>query len=279
MVYGRRYTRRYNRRTGVYKRKGYSMYKLYKNRSSGSQARQIYGLNNKLRRIERLTKPEINIAPLVQSVLRSDQGSVFVGGTGVKYFTPIQLTNLISQDADAQAGYARLEGRFARIQNITVKGTFSYLNALDSADVQRQPAYARVLIYQTENTRGDSLQIGEVFTTTTAGTVNDSTDSSGSTLGSYALMRAPLALGLARKVKVISDKLYAISDTRQTYMIKTKLRYVKNWYQAINEDVPKGNVVMRVLLYNTSSGSASTEIIAASECRLDLVSKCVYTDA
>ena len=282
MVFYRKY-----RRTGYgyarRRRSGYSMYKLYKSRSSGAQARQIYGLNKKLKRIQRLTKPEINIAPLVQSMMRSDQGTVVFTGSNVRFFGPTQLSNLISQDATAQTGFARLEGRFARIQNITLKGTFTYLNAEAgitlASDIQRQPAYARIVIYQTKTTRGDELSFGDIFSTTTAGTVRDSNNTEGSLLGNYSLMRAPLALGLARKAKIISDKLYVISDTKQAIMIKTKLKYVRNWYQAPNESGPKGNVVMMVLLYNTSANSDTDEIVAASECRLDLISKCVYTDA
>ena len=262
MVYYKKYRRtgnRYARRS----KNSYSMYKLYKSRSSGAQARQIYGLNKKLKRIQRLTKPEINIAPLVSRSLSSNLGIPVFTGSNVKYFDPVQLTNLITADATAQGGFARLEGRFARIQNITIKGTFTYLNAnagLDIVtDLQRQPAYARVVIYQTKATRGDNLTIADVFTTSTAGTVADSTGSDGSLLGNYSLMRAPLALGLARKAKVISDKLYMISDTKQAIMIKTKLRYVKNWYTAPNESAPKGNVVMMVLLYNTSANNADEE--------------------
>ena len=282
MVY--RYRGYYNRKRGTYRRKGYSMYKLYKNRSSASQARQIYGLNKKLKAIQRKTRPEINIAPLIQNTYRSDQGTTVYTGAHVKFFGPLQLTNVISQDANPQTGYARLEGRFARIQNITVKGTFTYLGAstgsiLEGTDLQRQPAYARVVIYQTKTTRSDDLSFGDVFSSSTAGTVKDSNNTEGSVLTDYALMRAPLALGLARKAKIISDKLYTISDTRQSIMLKTKLKYVKNWYQAPNESAPKGNVMMMVLLYNTSANDDEEAVVYASECRLDIVSKCVYTDA
>lgn len=282
MVY--RYRGRYNRRRGIYRRKGYSMYKLYKNRSSASQARQIYGLNKKLKAIQRKTRPEINIAPLVQSTMRSDQGSAVFTGSHVKLFGPVQLTNIIAQDANAQAGYARIEGRFARIQNITIKGTFTYLNAstgtiLEGTDLQRQPAYARVVIYQTKTARTDPLGTQDVFALTTAGTVNDSTGSAGTLLNDYAIMRAPLAVGLARVAKVISDKLYTISDTKQSFMIKTKLKYVKNWYQAPSDAAPKGNVMIMVLLYNTSANDDEEAVVNASECRLDIISKCVYTDA
>lgn len=281
MAFYRKY-RRTGRRYARKGRSGYSMYKLYKSRSSGAQARQIYGLNKKLKRIQRLTKPEINIAPLVQSTMRSDQGTAIFTGSYVKLFKT-QLTNLISQDAQATEGYSRLEGRFARIQNITLKGTFTYLNAETSLtlayDLQRQPAYARVVIYQTKTSRGQELDSRDVFSVNTSGTVADSTGSNGALLGNYALMRAPLALGLARTAKVISDKLYMISDTKQAIMIKTKLKYVRNWYQAPNDSAPKGGVWMMVLLYNTSAGVNNEDIVASSECRLDIISKCVYTDA
>lgn len=279
------YYRKYRRTRGSYTRKGrrnYSMYKLYKNRSSAAQSRQIYGLNKKIKRIQRLTKPEINIAPLVQTTMRSDQGAAVYTGSNVKRFA-LNLTNLISQDSEPVAGYVRLEGRFARIQNITIKGTFSYLNAiaglLGAEDLQRQPAYARIVIYQTKTARAEDVDYTDVFTLSTEGTVNDSTGNPGDLLSSYALMRAPLALGLARKAKVISDKLYMISDTKQAIMIKTKLKYVRNWYQAPNDNAPKGNVRMMVLLYNTSAGAEEPSVITASDCRLDIVSKCVYTDA
>lgn len=274
----RRYRSSYRRRG----RSGYTMYKLYKNRSSKAQSRQIYGLNKKLKRIQRLTKPEINIAPLVSTTMRSDQGTPIYTGSPVKLFS-LQLTNLVAQDAPAQAGFARIEGRFARIQNITIKGTFSYyspsagLNVV--TDLQRQPAYARIVIYQTKVARNAELDSSNVFSLTTEGTVADSASAVRTFLPPYGLMRAPLALGLARTAKVLSDKLYMVSDTKQSIMIKTKLKYVRNWYLAPNDNTPKGNVRMMVLLYNSSAADEDDSVILASECRLDLVSKCVYTDA
>lgn len=283
MAYPYRKYRRTNRSYVRRGRSGYSMYKLYKSRSSGAQARQIYGLNKKLKRIQRLTKPEINIAPLVSTTMRSDQGTAIYTGSNVKLFG-LNLTNMVSADAEAVAGYARLEGRFARIQNITIKGTFSYYNAIAGLsvavqDLQRQPAYARVVIYQTKTARDAMPDSADVFSITTSGTSNDSTGSAGTLLSNYALMRAPLALGLARVAKVLSDKLYTISDTKQSIMIKTKLKYVRNWYQAPSDNAPKGQVRMMVLLYNTSASNDDADVVAASECRLDLISKCVYTDA
>lgn len=264
------------------RRTTFSKYGTYRYRSSASQARQIYLLNKKINAIMKRTKPEVNIAPLISRTFSSDSGTAVSASTNVKYFGPVELTNLVGQDSAGVNGFARVEGRFARIQNITVKGTFTYLKSdagqIGAVDLQRQPAYARVVIYQTKTSRETSLGL-EIFSITTAGTVKDSTNSDGTALGNYALMRAPLSLGLARKCKIMSDKLYMISDTKQAINIKTKLKYVKNWYLAPNENAPKGNVMMMVLLYNTSANSEEEDIVDASECQLNVVSKCVYTDA
>lgn len=56
----RRYRRRNYRRRGY--RTRYSRYSTYRYRSAKAQARQIYGLNKKINRIEKRTKPEIYYA-------------------------------------------------------------------------------------------------------------------------------------------------------------------------------------------------------------------------
>ena len=85
MVYYRKY-RRTGRGYARRGRSGYSMYKLYKSRSSGAQSRQIYGLNRKINRIERMTKPEIKIAPLVQySITDTTEAGTLVNGVRIVF--------------------------------------------------------------------------------------------------------------------------------------------------------------------------------------------------
>lgn len=275
MVFYRKYRRTGNRyaRRG---RSGYTMYKLYRKRNSAAQARQIYGLNKKLKRIQRLTKPEIKIAPLVQGTLRSDIDGVALNG--VKIFAPINLTNLLPQGSEAQAGYDILDGRFARLQNITIKGVFTYVNAsnadLEPVDLQRMLGYMRVVLVQTKTSRAAIINTNDVWTSTIDGTSTIEGEA-GTALSAYGMIRAPLKIGLARIGKVISDKQYMLSDTRQAVNIKTKLRYVRNWYASPSESQAKGNVYMFVMLYNQESSVLSF----ASDVRFDYVSKCVYTDA
>ena len=284
MVYGRRNTRKYNRRTGVYKRKGYSMYKLYKSRSSGDQARQIYGLNKKLKYIERKTRPEINIAPLVQGIIYSSQGNTLGDvSSHIHVSGPINLTNLISetQAAAGTAGYATVEGRFARLQNITMKGLFTYNIAgttsgetVDRADLQRMIAYLRVVIIQTKATRSALAPANsDIWSSSIQG--SDTTIENPTALNEYAAVRAPLQYGLSRIAKVLSDKTYMISDTKQAVNIKTKLRYVKNWYKSPSEDGPKGGVYMYVMMYD-STGDVAGDVSSST---FSYVSKCVYSDA
>lgn len=276
MVFYRKYRRTGNRyaRRG---RSGYSMYKLYKSRSSGAQARQIYGLNKKMKRIQRLTKPEINIAPLYQQALVSDDGGSEVNG--VRIYGPYRLTNLAPEGSTPAASIALLQGRFARIQNITIKGVFTYdqpaSEELNSVDLQRMVCYLRVVLVQTKMTRPSAMNNEDVFSRTQEGT-NLPTGVTPGSLNSFSMVRAPLKIGLARIAKVLSDKTYMISDTKQAVNIKTKLRYVRNWYKAGSEDGAKGDVNMFVMLYNQT---AATPLVDASRCRFNFVSKCVYTDA
>lgn len=270
MVYYRKY-RRTGRGYARRGRSGYSMYKLYKSRSSGAQARQIYGLNKKLKRIQRLTKPEINIAPLVQGALVSNSGGNVVNG--VRIYGPTRLSNLNSFDAVAEQ---TIQGRFARIQNITMKGIFTY-NVPSDVDLQRMVCYLRVVIFQTKATRASNITYDDVFSSTLAGSLSNTTTTVQTTLNSYSMVRAPLKYGLARVAKVLSDKLYTISDTKQAVNVKTKLKYVRNWYKAPSDPGAKGDVWMLVMMYNQQG--VEDDVTNVSDCRFNYVSKCVYTDA
>lgn len=268
MAYYRKY-----RRTGYrYARKGrsgYSMYKLYKSRSSGAQARQIYGLNKKMRAIQRLTKPEIKIAPLVQGSIATSVGGTLVNG--VRIFGPFGLTNISAQGDTLPLNYAQLDGRFARIQNITMKGIYTYTMTNATNDLQRLAGFMRVIIIQTKASRATDIAYTDIISTTTAGTAGGE----GENLNAFAMIRAPLKFGSSRVIKFLSDKTYMLSDTKQAVNIKTKLKYVRNWYKAPAETGAKGNVYMFVMLYNQDTDGEAN----VSNAEFNYVSKCVYTDA
>lgn len=262
---GRRPVRRYRKGTS------FSRFNLYRKRSSAAQSRQIYGLNKKLMRIQRLTKPEIMVAPLVEGVYPRPGGGAVNTVNGVDIYRAVNLTNIGLPGGEDQ-GYQ--VGRFCRLQNITLKGVFTYTQPIapdgavdDGADLQRMVSYLRILIIQTKATRAQELTYDDVFTIKPY-------DDSAAYLSPYSMIRAPLKNGLARSAKVLSDKTYMLSDTRQAVNIKTKLNYIKNWYRGSNEAVPKGAVYMYSMIY--TQDSATTSVSATS---FNFVSKCVYTDA
>lgn len=277
MVYYRKYrSRRYGRRGN---RRTLSSYSIATRTSAKAQSRQIYALRRRMTRIQRLTKPEIKIAPLVNGALATDEGTIPTGYTNVRVFLGQTLSNIVSESTNNPgAGVAVLDGRFARLQSITLKGIVTYRTSVitgegdyppEYADLQRSMAMMRVVILQLKSTRSNGLPApSDVWSYTIAG----SDQVEGTTyLTPLALMRGPLRLGLGRIAKVLSDKTYMLSDTRQAVNIKTKLRYLKSWYRSQTEDIAKGTVAMYVMMY---TGDTLTSDIV-----FDYVSKCAYTDA
>ena len=283
------YKGKYARYRSSYRRGGkyrYSMYKLYKNRSSKAQSRQIYGLNKKIKWIQRRTRPEINIAPLIDESLKSDYASGDIQPetfSGAPLGIVIYRRELVRMRPDTytgqlNAGEFKVNGRFARLQNLTIKGIFTYSDMSvaavtdDGLDLQRMPAYLRIVLVQTRVTRTQYPGFNDVFQLRTSGSNEEAT--AGPVLSPYGLIRAPLAIGVSRVGKVVSDKTYSLSDTKQAVNVKTKLKYVRNWYQAPNEDTAKGNIFMFVMLY-----SQNPELMTTSHVQFNYVSKLVYTDA
>lgn len=229
-------------------------------------------------RIQRLTKPEIKIAPLVSGYMNMEGGTAPTGYTNVRVFLGQTLSNIVNSSTSSPgAGVAVLDGRFCRLQSITVKGVLTFQTlaisgddvAPEYADLQRGLTMMRIVLIQLKNTRSNGLPApSDVWSYTNAG--SDQPEGT-NYMTSLALMRGPLRLGLGRIAKVLSDKTYMISDTRQAVNIKTKLRYLKPWYRSQTEDIAKGSVAMYVMMYSTG--------IFSSDPQFDYVSKCAYTDA
>lgn len=243
----------------------FSKYSTYKNRTSKAQAYQIYRLNKKINYIQHRTKPEVKIAPLIQGTFTTPASASASRASGYV------MTNFVSEDtANVPSGYVKINGRFARMQSLKITGTFTYTKSLTSnVDMQRMPCYLRIVIVQLRAARTDEIRTDDVWTLTTE------PGGTGTALSEYNKMRAPLAVGLARKCKVLSDKRYMISDTKQSVDIKTKLKYVKNWYSAPSEIHAKGEIVMFAQILNVI-GDATDDPNQAS---FNFVSKLAYTDA
>lgn len=126
MVYKRRYYKNTKKKNNFYRRTKFSKFNLYTHRSSKNQANQIYALNNKVNKIEKLTKPEVRsrTCELCNHLFTTDGN---LGSYGVKeWHTMIYLYSerLFSEH---YAGY-QLQGGTMRPQNITIFGSFENKN-------------------------------------------------------------------------------------------------------------------------------------------------------
>lgn len=263
MPYAYRNFRRYRRKYAP--KRTFSSLSLYKKRTSKAQAYQIYRLNKKINRIQSRTKPEVKIAPLVQGSFTTPTNANTSRSSGYV------MTNFVGEEAtEIPAGYVKINGRLARMQSMKITGTFAYTKNLTSnLDMQRMPCYLRIVIVQLRAARTDEIRTDDIWTLTTepAG--------AGTALSEYGKMRAPLATGLARKAKVLSDKKYMISDTRQSVDIKTKLKFIRNWYSAPSEIHAKGEIVMFSQILNVIGNVEGDP----NQATFTFVSKLAYTDA
>ena len=239
----------------------FSRYSTYKNRTSKAQAYQIYRLNKKINYIQHRTKPEVKISPILTRTFSNLSESA--ESPAVTY-NASQLSNLRPEGTEVSNQYDVINGRFARLQSLTVKGIFTYVPPGNSdsgyVDLQRMPVLMRLVMVQVRTTRGAALNQNDVFNPDLTG---------------IASIRGPLATGLARIAHVLCDKQYILSDTTQCKNVRVKCKYLKNWYTAPSEVYAKGNIEIHVLIYNPSSSIVGNP----SRSSFTFVTKLAYTDA
>lgn len=236
MAFYRRTRRTYTRRSA--KRSGYrtfSRYSTYRHRSSKAQAYQIYALNRKVQRIQRLTRPETQIRNGTLTDVISGGASIF------------DLTPLVTRVEDPESGVTTgdFNGNFARLNSLTYYGT-----AVLSAPIANtlQPRQFRIVIVQTKTTRSDDLEPGDIIR-------SDLDDGP-------LVINGPLSDGTARVAKVLSDKKYTLSFQRPIVSIKTKLKYLRNYYLDPNdtEAIAKGKIYAIIYLEPIVAGGTAVRI-------------------
>lgn len=235
MAFYRRTRRTYTRRSA--KRSGYrtfSRYSTYRHRSSKAQAYQIYALNRKVQRIQRLTRPE--------TIIRN--GTLTDISTGGAYV--FDLTPLIPRTEDPETGVTSgdFNGNFARLNSLTYYGNA----VITSPSASTEPRQFRVVIVQTKSTRSSDLETNDILRTET----NDGP----------LIVNGPLSDGTSRVAKVLSDKKYTLSFQRPIVSIKTKLKYLRNYYidPQNTEAIPKGKVYVFIYLGGSTSGATLVNI-------------------
>lgn len=253
--------RRYVRRRAS-RRKTLSNYRIATRTSAKAQSRQIYALKRRINVIQRRTKPEtlicrrtMNVGPV--SFTTSAFGRVSWTNTASGVFVP----SIGDQTGDLNPSTG-VPNNFARLLSFTLYGNFYYSQAPTGTD---NPIRLRLVIVQTKATRGEALDENDIF----------SRGGGTSTLSSPVY--GPLQTGIARTVKVLSDRHYTLSYQYPNVAIKTKLRYLLPYYRDANnaggnapsDPIPKGSILVFYALYGATF----------TNCSLYLEGKLAYTDA
>lgn len=252
--------RRYVRRRAS-RRKTLSNYRIATRTSAKAQSRQIYALKRRINVIQRRTKPEtLIIRKTISSILAFTSNTtgraLWSTGTGSSSsFTP----SLGAQSTGVNgATTSSPPNNFARLLSFTLYGNFYYSQAPTGTD---NPIRLRIVIAQIKATRSEAPDQNDVFSYGNAGSA----------------VYGPLQTGIARTMKVLSDRHYTLSYQRPNIAIKTPLKYLISYYRdssssdsSIGSDtIGKGGIYVFYAVYGATF----------TDCSLSLEGKLAYTDA
>lgn len=263
MKYYKRSYRRYKR--NYYKRKyKYSKYNTYRHRSSAAQASQIYGLNKRINKIEKLTKPEY------REFFTKRINTMIVPSSTWRDST----YNLLNQD---DTNYlvktpATITGDSIRLIKLIVWGSISRIpgsiaNHLSNDDfkldlVGDQPVLIRILIGTLPKARSDIPTPAQFFKSDNQWSIDN--------------FKAPLLKGAGNLLNIKKYKRYSFDLSTQitkTFKFTVPLNGLI-CKRVAGEDYPSNNPLMFVsLLNNEYTNHPSTDISVSYNCKI------IYTDA
>lgn len=235
-----------------------SNYKIATRTSARAQARQIYALARRISSIQRRTRPETvtitrTSAPIAPISSTSSIGLVSWYTTSsttspapvINFVFPPLGTPSNPSYGDANTNPPNL---FARLSSFTLYGDMRFDTLVDTIS----PITLRIVVCQTKATRSDALSSADIFSPSNTGN------------SAFAQVFGPLQTGLARTVKVLSDKRYTLSYQRPSVTIKTRLRYLLNFYRdfasssgTAGESIPKGAIYVFYATYTAASDQAA----------------------
>lgn len=241
----RTYRRRYNRFR-------FSKYNTYKNRSSKSQAKQIYQLNKKINRIEAKTRPEFKTG-------RKDEfltlNSYFTNNQlwthGLSMITGVDGVNL--HDEQIQ------HGLFARLCGLTIWGNVERVNV----NATHTAGFLRLMIFQFKEARQDSLSMDDIFSGYNETDMNSS------------IMKEPFKDHITASIRIVSNKVYKINNNdihNVPFKISIPGYKLLNFSENSTEPIAKGDILVCAVL----GQDKATEGVAY---RMKLSCKLCYTDS
>lgn len=244
-----------------------SNYKIATRTSARSQSKQIYALKRQIQRIQRQTKPElVTIQRTGQPIGDFTAGLASwytqAGTTSmVQSITP-QLGPIVNISYGATESSTGVPNNFARLLSFTLYGDIRYSEYTNATS----PFTIRIVVLQTKTTRNSLISANDVFSPSNAGN------------SAFSQVFGPLQVGLSRTARVLSDKRYTLSYQRPSVTIKTRIRYLSNFYRDtanIDSGSETSDATPKGAIFVVYSGYSLSTLMPT----MNLMCKLAYSDA
>lgn len=259
-----RHTYKYRNRRNRYRRT-FSKYNTYRNRSSVSQANQIYKLNKRISKIESTTKPEYleyNVAPDSNVIQPYNQLNVWSS------LNVLHITDLAS---DPNFGFI-MKGASARAFKIVVWGTLerepqALPNDLVQHDFAMSCCYVRMAVIQYQAEKYADISCDSIF------------DMNNGPLSFYQPLRKGCG-SLCRILKIFNIKISSQDPVTKNFkfVIKPKNKVVHKSFTEEGDPIynqrMKNGIAIIPIAYVESNNVKTPDLFHCA-----IAAKVIYTDA
>lgn len=239
-----------------YRKKTFSRFNTYRNRSSKSQAYQIYSLNKKINRLEAKTKPEFKTG-------RKDSFMTLT----TRYTSAGQLWNhsikhLTSSDGINLHDDGIQKGLFCRLCGMTLWGNI----VRTDPNATHTAGFLRLVVYQFRQCRQDGISMGDMFSG-----YNDGENSNMTSI----ILKEPFKDHISSTVRIITNRVYKLNNNdinNVPFKISIPGRRLLNFSINSTESVARGEIGV-IAVYGQDSTTTS------SAYKIDISAKLCYTDS
>lgn len=237
-------------------RRTFSRFNTYKNRSSKSQAYQIYKLNKKINYCYRMNKPEVQIYQTTDSPIDI---AVYSDTSNGRAF---EIHRCVDQGLDI------FNGRIARLKNVVFTGSFRF-NGNPASTAQAATGCLRLIFFRPVYQIWGPPALTDILPSNVDGYNNE------------YFMKCPLQHGFSTKFKLVADyKYYLVPQKSNVRFVNIKLKYnhALKRGEELNTDVHEDFAYPANSLFCISYIARCGEYQSLDTFSCELFMKLAYTD-
>lgn len=233
------YRKRYYRKRRILKKSS-----IFGKKSAKSQAKQIYALNKKINRVEKLTKPEILVhnCPKCNEITIDCRPDAEPAPKTLDTLYGFLISDL--KHSQTNHGYTNFAytGKLCRVQNMVIYHTMEMSRSPQSGyDSAPQDAYVRITYQKIFK----NLDIGSNMIKLH----NNYSD------GAFRV-KGPLSEGITAQGKIIYDKVFKLDDNHTKKIVKINFKHFNLRNPDQNELFDAGELYYNITVYNATGYSA-----------------------